>query len=543
MVHDTLSTLNSSFVSKNVSLSERGYYGIGGSTRYFAEPVTPADLADLLLWSLKQRLPLSLMGSGSNILFSDADFSGIVISLGRMNRLFWLSDDELFCEAGVENTRIAEELLLAGKGGGEWLYKLPGQIGATVRMNARCFGGEVSEITAGIQTLSVDGCLRWQLPEEVFYGYKHTSLMEKPEIVVAVLLRFPQARSADEISCLMHGHDKERSEKHHFDFPSCGSTFKNNYGVGRSSGSIFEELGFKGQSEGGAMVSKYHANFIYNKGGATAGDVLKLAARMKHTAVEHVGAELDLEVQCIGLFDCDLLDSCGVPFTADLRDPSKGWAGLLWNPQAEEIAATTERIFPCQLMQGPLLGYCGLDREFPAGIYVTVEQLLSIQNAAANPASPFLRWTTRSHDPALFALRPPSSIPAESFTDGLWHYSVSELFIASGERGEGYLEFEMTPEGHWVALRFDAPRKRAKGFEVLSAEPWSKQVRTVADAGSFGMEFSWELLRPFMMGEVIALQCCASSGKGEFALFPWWQVSSSPADFHQPDHFFRIPLF
>jgi len=528
-------------VSEHLSLAERGYYGIGGSARYVAEPGSLAELADILLWSVAQRLPLALMGSGSNILFSDADFAGVVISLGRMEQMHWLSDDALFCEAGVENSRIAEELLRSGRGGGEWLYRLPGQIGATVRMNARCFGGEVSAITAAVLTLSVEGCLRWRLPEEIFYGYKHTALMESPEIVVASLLRFPHARSAEETRALMEGHEGEREAKHHFDFPSCGSTFKNNYAVGRSSGSIFEELGFKGVAEGGAMVSPHHANFIYNRGGATARDVLTLAARMKKAAFEQTGAQLDLEVQCIGLFDGDLLASCGVASVVDKLEPSKGWAGLLWNPQ-EGAAATPESLFPRMLMQGPLLGYAALDREFPAGAFVAVEQLRSLEEAALKPEAPFLRWTTRSADPAIFALKPPATLPAGSFIDGLWNYGVSELFIASAAPGGGYLEFELTPEGHWVALRFDAPRKRTKGFEALSAEPWKKAVGTLLDEGGFGMEFSWELLQPFVKGGTLALQCAASCGRGEFGLFPWWKNAPLPADFHQPARFFRIRL-
>ena len=199
------------------------------------------------------------MGKGSNILFSDTFFPGIVISLDRMHRLFWISDDELFCEAGADNTLIAEELLESRRGGGEWLYRLPGQIGSTVRMNARCFGGEISAVTAGIQTVSLEGRLRWKTPDEVFHGYKHTSLMDNPEIVVAVLLRFPQKRPMEDIKSQMEGYEEERTKKHHFDFPSCGSTFKNNYAAGRSSGSIFEELGFKGREEGGAIVSRHHA--------------------------------------------------------------------------------------------------------------------------------------------------------------------------------------------------------------------------------------------------------------------------------------------
>ncbi len=541
MTHYCHSTLPPA-VSEHLSLAGRGYYGIGGIARYFAEPLSLAELADILLWSVGQRLPIALMGSGSNILFSDDDFSGVVISLGRMECFFWLSDDELLCEAGVENSHIAEELLRAGKGGGEWLYRLPGQIGATVRMNARCFGGEVSAITAAVLTLSVEGCLRWRLPEEIFYGYKHTALMEKPEIVVAALLRFSHARPEQEIKALMEGHEGEREAKHHFDFPSCGSTFKNNYAVGRSSGSIFEELGFKGMAEGGAMVSPHHANFIYNSGGATAREVLTLAARMQHAALAEVGAQLDLEVQCIGLFDGDLLASCGVAFASDTLDSSKGWAGLLWNPQGEGALATQESLFPRVLMQGPLVGYSCLEREFPAGALVVVEQLRSLEDAAFNPQAPFLRWTTRSGDPAFFAVKPPSTIPAGSFTDGLWNYGVSELFIASVVPGGGYLEFELTPASHWVALRFDAPRKRAKGFEALSAEPWLQAVHKVEGEGRFGMEFSWELLRPFVKGDILALQCSASSGRGEFALFPWWHQAPLPADFHQPERFFQIRL-
>ncbi len=526
------------YFESNVFLSKKAYYGIGGTARFFAKPETFSELANLLLWNRTCRLPLALMGSGSNILFADSDFPGIVISLERMQRLAWLSDDELLSEAGVENTLIAEELFSAGKGGGEWLYRLPGQIGATVRMNARCFGGEVSEITTGILTISVDGRLRWRQPGEFFHGYKRTALMENPEIVVAVLLRFPECRPTEEILSAMRRHEEERTKKHHFDFPSCGSTFKNNYAAGRSSGKIFEELGFKGQSEGGAMVSEHHANFIFNRGGSTAEDVLTLAGRMRRAALDKAGAELDLEVQCVGLFDAKLLALCGVGFVADSKEPSKGWVGLLWLPDEDVKPAS---VFPRLLMQGPLVGYFALDREFPSGIFVEVEQLCSLEEASAAPEAPFLRWTTRSHDPALFSVKPPSRIPAGTFTEGLWQYSVSELFIARAH-GAGYLEFEMTPDGHWVALRFDAPRQRSTGFELLSAEPWSRQVRMVQDKDGFGMEFSWQLLNPFISGQVIALQCAASSGRGEFGLFPWWNSPSSPADFHQPDQFFRMLL-
>ncbi|NTU45684.1 MAG: UDP-N-acetylmuramate dehydrogenase [Chlorobiaceae bacterium] len=528
-----------SFFESNVPLRERGYYAIGGTARFLARPESIADLAALLFWNREHRLPLAIMGKGSNIIFSDEDFPGIVLSLEGMQRIIWLSDEELLCEAGADNTLIAEELLKSGRSGGEWLYRLPGQIGSTVRMNARCFGGEVSAITAGILTLSLDGRLSWKLPEEVFHGYKHTALMENPEIVLAVLLRFSAQNPQEEIRRQMQAHELERDHKHHFDYPSCGSTFKNNYEAGRSSGRIFEELGFKGAVEGGAMVSRHHANFIYNTGGAKAVDVLRLASRMKSAALEQAGIRLDLEVQCIGRFEQTLLDSCGVDCKPDRSDPAKGWAGLLYCPDDDDPLPPH---FPRTLLNGPLFGYSALDRELPATAFVAVTQLRSLADGASDPEAPFLRWTTMHTDSALFACKPPLTSHGGTFVDGLWQYGVSELFIGDGGAGEAYLEFEMTPDGHWVALRFEGPRKRAAGYTELSADPWMRTMTMVNDEGSFGMEFSYTLLQPFISEGRVSLQCCMSTGRGEYGLFPWWNNPKKPADFHQPDRFFRVML-
>lgn len=531
----------------DVSLASRAYYGIGGTARFLAHPQTPAELADLLLWNTNHHLPIAIMGKGSNILFSDAPFPGTIISLDRMQRMYWLSNDRLFSEAGTENTLIAEELLTSGKGGGEWLYRLPGQIGSTVRMNARCFGGEVSSVTTGVLTVSVTGIIRWQTPDEVFKGYKKTSLMDNPEIVVAVVLNFPQQRSPEEIKDLMLGYEAERIKKHHFDYPSCGSTFKNNYASGRSSGTIFDELGFKGMQQGGAKVSDYHANFIYNTGGATSSDVLKLAAQMRAAAMRQECIQLDLEVQCIGYFDTELLESCGVAYTADSQNQSKGWAGLLWNPQkkVENCTGLQTFISPQTLLQGPILGYNCLQGAFPRECFVAVEQLMPLQQALSEPKAPFLRWTTHTTNPEIFSNIPPSSMPAGTFTDGLWQYGVTELFIADPD-STNYLEFEMTPQGHWVALRFKAPRQRAEGYEVLSAKPWTGYIHMVESKECFGMEFSYKLLQPFISekddSHSIALQCSVSTGRGEYGLFPWWVVSQEPADFHQPDRYIKIRL-
>ncbi|MBV5327878.1 MAG: UDP-N-acetylmuramate dehydrogenase [Chlorobium sp.] len=526
----------------NVHLSEKTYYQIGGKARFFALPESVRHIGDLLCWNRIHQFPLALMGMGSNTLFSSEPFEGIVISFENMNRMFWISEHELFCEAGVENGAISEELLNKERGGGEWLYRLPGQIGSTVRMNARCFGGEIADVTSGIMTASISGALRWHRPDEVFLGYKNTSIMDRSEIVVAVVLSFSAVKKHDEIQDLMESFEKERFDKHHFDYPSCGSTFKNNYEVGQSSGRIFEALGFKGVREGGAQVSPYHANFIYNTGGATSSDVLRLAAKMKTVAATAIPAKLDLEVQCIGLHPKILLEACGVPFVPDRVDDEMGWAGMFWLPHAEEAKSTLHDHHPELLLYGPLTNYSDESLSFPGGLFVSVEQLLSLDDAVCDPEQPFLRWSTIAVDASVFARLPGAAIGDNGFTDELWQYSVSELFLGHGEAEKEYVEFEMTPDGGWVALKFSHRRKRANGFEIPVQEPWERHTTRFHDPNRFGMTFSYSLLEPFIVDRTLAMQCAASIGESRYGLFPWWKSPIGTPDFHQPDRYYRVQL-
>jgi len=517
---------------EHVDLSTVGYYAIGGEARWLLLPGTVAELAAALAQCRQHAIPVIIAGKGTNMLFSDEHFPGAVISLGSMNRIIRLSDTLFFCEAGVENTDLALRLQQAGRTGGEWLYRLPGSLGATVRMNGRCYGRETSAVTRSVVTVGLDGVIRFREGCEVFLGYKHTSLMQRPEIVVGALLEFDSEDDPEAIGRRMQEYSDDRDAKHQFDYPSCGSTFKNSYEAGRPSGQIFDALGFRGRSEGGAQVSDHHANFIFNTGGAKAVDVLRLAAAMRTAAREQVGANLDLELHCAGLFEMALLDQCGIASTPEPSRPGYGWTGLLRFP---DFGAA---VFPRTLLHGPMLGYACTDAEFPFGITVRVEQLASLEEARRAPEKPFIRWTTRDESSTAFPLRPDA--PAGAFVDRLWESSVSELFIG-GRDGEGYLEFELTPEGHWVALRFDAPRHRAAGHEKPSEALWLGKVQLFAGDQGFGMELSYELLEPFIRDGSLHLQCAASLGNGRYGLIPWW-CDDGKADFHQPGKFCEVRL-
>ncbi|NTU68273.1 MAG: UDP-N-acetylmuramate dehydrogenase [Chlorobiaceae bacterium] len=516
---------------QHVPLSTVGYYGIGGTARWLARPGSVRELAELIGWCRRNAIPMIVAGKGSNMLFSDDDFPGLVVSTASMKRMVMVSGDELFCETGVENSEVALRLMEEGISGGEWLYRLPGMIGSTVRMNGRCYGLEASAVTAGVATVGLDGTVRWRTNDEVFQGYKQTCLMNGSEVVAGVLLRLPGRKSPAEIMATMDQYGLDREAKHQFDFPSCGSTFKNSYAAGRPSGRIFESLGFKGRREGGAMVSEHHANFIFNTGNARAEEVLRLAAAMRTAAREQAGADLELEVQCAGSFDAALLEACGVPSTPDERHPGRAWAGLLRFPDAEP------ENFPRTLMQGPLFDYAYEDFGFPAGVRVMVEQLIPVSEARLDPGRPFIRWSTVDESGKAFPLLPDA--PSGAFVDQLWKFSVSELFIG----GEGvYEEFEVTPEGHWVAIRLDAPRRRSAGHEAPSEDAWRDSVKPFIKGDAFGMELSYSLVKPFIHDGELRMQCCASLGGNRYGLFPWWDSPETP-DFHQPARFCPLSVW
>lgn len=518
---------------ERVALATVGYYGIGGEARRVIHPRSVAELAAALDRCRQLGLPVIVAGKGSNMLFSDEEFPGAVIVLDAMNRMFRVSDELFFCEAGVENTDAALMLQRAGRSGGEWLYRLPGAIGATVRMNGRCYGREISGVTRSVVTVGLDGAVRWRSAAEVFLGYKETSLMRSPEIVVGAMLEFAGGDDPDAIGARMREFGDDRDAKHQFDFPSCGSTFKNSYEAGRPSGQIFDALGFRGRREGGAQVSDHHANFIFNTGAARAADVLKLCSAMRSAALEQAGAALELELQCAGLFETALLDACGIASTPEPSRPGYGWAGLLRFPEASELA------YPRTLLHGQALDYFCRDAAFPAGIAVEVEQLVPLDEARQSPEKPFLRWTMRDESGVAFALRPEA--PAGVFADQLWESSVSELFIGHGGGSGQYLEFEVTPEAHWLALRFDAPRQRAAGHETPLEELWCGQATPFASETGFGMELSYALLEPFIHEERLTLQCAVSLGDGRYGLFPWWHAEGVP-DFHQTAKFCVVRL-
>lgn len=246
-----------------------------------------------------------VVGRGSNSLLSDRAWPGLVISLRRLNSLRRVSATHVECGAGVENSELTRYCRDQGLSGVAWMHCLPGFVGGTVRMNARCYGGEISGVVRKI--IGLDSLARqvvWHSRPDtaaVFRGYKDTIFMDKDYIITGVKFELTPSSPA-QISERMRYCKEDRMSKGHFDYPSCGCVFKNDYRsqVSVPSGILIELAGAKGMTKGGAEVSNKHANFIYNTGSATSSDILELSFAVRDRVWQDFGVWLRYEMEVLG---------------------------------------------------------------------------------------------------------------------------------------------------------------------------------------------------------------------------------------------------
>ena len=288
-----------------IFLRDLSYYGTGGACSVLYAPRSIDELAAAMQDIARRGLPWFLLGRGANSLISDEPWSGAVITFVGMRGRRRLGDHGIECEAGVENSeaaRYAAELCLSGL---EFMYGMPGQMGATTRMNARCYGGEMSQVVDRLTAVAPDGTVKTYSKSEIFLGYKRTIFGDNRETIAAIELKL-QKSFKDAILRNMDTNLNDRTSRHQFASPSCGCVFKNNHDVGVSSGQLLEACQVKGLRIGNAEVSPWHANFIFNKG-ASSRDILELALQLREKVYLAYGVWMEFEMELLGNFPAELV--------------------------------------------------------------------------------------------------------------------------------------------------------------------------------------------------------------------------------------------
>ncbi len=292
-------------IRTDVSLKSYSTFKIGGPARFFAEPTSREELFRILEFKKAEGLPFLVIGRGSNLLISDAGFSGLALSLRKLDPDWFAveSNGLLRASSGMSLFRLSIVSQEHSLGGAEFVCHIPGTVGGAVIMNAG-FGRrgasyyEIKDIVESIVVLDLNSnSIKTLHREDICFEYRRTNLEQNLIILEAAFRLMPKAKQLvqDEIKANF----TYRNGVQDLRFPSAGSTFKNPKDSVLTSGQLLDRVQMKKMRIGGAMVSERHANFFLNVDHATAQDVLDLIKLAQKRVFEEFGIELEPEVRYV----------------------------------------------------------------------------------------------------------------------------------------------------------------------------------------------------------------------------------------------------
>lgn len=271
---------------------------IGGPADLLVLPRTVDELRDVAAFLFERGVPFVTLGQGSNILVADAGVRGVVIKVGKGVDRLQFDGPQVTVEAGHGLPHLAQEAARRGLAGLEFAAGIPASVGGAVVMNAGAHGYSMSEIVAGVRAQTPRG-------EETIAGpalgfaYRSSVLQTRPAVVLAVALRLRPAPTA-EVRQRMETWLAQRNATQPIGPPSSGCVFRNP--EGDHAGRLIDAAGAKGLAVGDAVVSEIHANYIVNRGAATAAQVRQLIEQVRERVRRSSGRDLELEIKLLGEF-------------------------------------------------------------------------------------------------------------------------------------------------------------------------------------------------------------------------------------------------
>lgn len=278
----------------NEPLAKYSTFKIGGPADIYIEPVNVDELINLVRYLKDKEIDFVIIGNASNVLISDEGFRGTVINLEFGLNFIRIEDEYVIAGAGVKLSKFVDFCIENGFRGVEMLAGIPGTLGGAIIMNAGAYSGEISDYLVDVDVIREFKLVRLK-KDECGFGYRTSNLAN--DIVVQGRFKFPKG-DVEEMKRKRREILIKRNQAQPVNYPNVGSIFKNP--PGDFAGRLIEQAGLKGVQIGGAQVSEKHANFIINKGNATAKDVLELIKLVKSRVYEKFGVKLELEIKLIG---------------------------------------------------------------------------------------------------------------------------------------------------------------------------------------------------------------------------------------------------
>lgn len=272
-------------------------YKVGGPARIYLKVKDVDSLIKTIKYCGKHRVKYLVIGRGSNLLFSDREYEGLIISLNECFNEIKVNGSTMIAQAGVPMISLSYQAAKIGLSGFEFMGGIPGSIGGGIYMNAGAYKYDLASVVKTVTLLNEKHEVVTFNNEQMDFSYRHSICQDNRKLIVLEVTFELTAKSPDEIKAVLDKHKERRMSSQPWNMPSAGSVFRNPQD--KPAWQYIDECGLRGYEIGGAQVSPKHSNFIVNNGYASAKDIYDLIMLVQEKVNEKFGVKLRREVGLI----------------------------------------------------------------------------------------------------------------------------------------------------------------------------------------------------------------------------------------------------
>ncbi|MFA5994949.1 MAG: UDP-N-acetylmuramate dehydrogenase [Patescibacteria group bacterium] len=286
-------------IEQNVALAPFTTFKLGGVARLFLRAKNKAQVITALQMAQAEKIPVFILGGGSDILVSERGFPGLVIKM-ELNQQRIINEQQLYAEAGVPINGAIRFCMQQGFSGLEYASGVPASIGGAIWANLGCRGSDISQVLHSVEVCDLAGNKKTFSNQACQFSYRASRFKHERWVILAATFNL-QTKPVAELKQTVLTLTKLKSEQQDIGVACAGCAFRNPLTqTTKSAGQLIDELGLKGYQIGGAKISEKHGNFILNTGTATVNDLVQLISYVKQQVRDKTGVQLMEEVDYVG---------------------------------------------------------------------------------------------------------------------------------------------------------------------------------------------------------------------------------------------------
>ena len=293
---EQIEKLNIGDIIENADLREYTTYKAGGKALAIVIPDDLNGLITLIKFLREKKVKYKILGNGSNLIFSDKGYNGILIKLDNFNKLEF-NDNYVTVGAGYSLTKLSLRTARRGYTGLEFASGIPGTVGGAIFMNAGAYKMDMGYITTTVKVLDPNLEVQILTNQDLDFHYRSSFLQKVKNYICIEATLLLRKGDTEAIMEVINDRKQRRIESQPLEYPSAGSVFRNpedNY-----AGKLIEDCGIKGLKHGGAMISEKHANFIVNYKNAKSSDIKYLIDLAHDKVLENYGIDMKIEQEFV----------------------------------------------------------------------------------------------------------------------------------------------------------------------------------------------------------------------------------------------------